>query len=172
MNETTEDMVNETPETFARVETRPRRRRFLKYKVLGLAALIVGLIAGGFFYYRYTKTPEYAQKKADQEAVVLVEKVSKHMILPEGKPAIFVVSDPDMLAGQQAFFKGSEKGDSLLVYPEAGKAIVYSSKRDLIVNVGPVTFDKDKLKQVPIPTVLEPIPTVLEETKSTTTRKK
>jgi hypothetical protein len=66
------------------------------------------------------------------------------MVLPEGKPAVFVVQDPELLISQQAFFKGAQKDDRLLVYPEAGKAIVYSPKRHMIINVGPVTFDPSK----------------------------
>jgi hypothetical protein len=109
-----------------------------------LIAVILGAIVGGFLYYRYTKTDSYKQKKADKESVELVKEVGSMIILPAGKPAIFTVQDPDLLAGQQAFFKGAEKGDSLLVYSESGKAIIYSKKRHLIVNVGPVTFDQPK----------------------------
>ncbi|MCU0660002.1 MAG: hypothetical protein MUD00_00045 [Candidatus Pacebacteria bacterium] len=42
------------------------------------------------------------------------------------------------------FFKGAQKGDKLVVFPTTGKAIIYSPERDIIVNVGPVTFDNNE----------------------------
>ena len=101
------------------------------------------------FFYRFyvNKKISKISNKTTAESIVeidsILNKVSKHVILPEGKPSIFVVQDPDLLIKQQAFFKGVEKGDSLIVYPEIGKAIIYSNSRDIIVNVGPVTFDQD-----------------------------
>jgi hypothetical protein len=65
------------------------------------------------------------------------------MALPEGSPTVFNIEDPEKLQGQQAFFKGSEKGDQLVVFSESAKAIIYSPSRNIIVNAGPVTFDSD-----------------------------
>jgi flagellar biosynthesis/type III secretory pathway M-ring protein FliF/YscJ len=121
--------------------------------------IILLLILSGLFYYLfwYAKTESYKQKKADKESAELIKEVGEMMILPPGKPAIFTVQDPDLLAGQQAFFKGAEKGDSLIVYSEAGKAIIYSKKRNLIVNVGPVTFDQSKDQKTIVPVVPKPV---------------
>jgi hypothetical protein len=38
---------------------------------------------------------------------------------------------------QQAFFAGAENGDYLLIYKEAGKAVLYSAKKNKILNMGP-----------------------------------
>lgn len=118
-----------------------------------IVILLIALLVGGYFYSRYTKTDAYKQKKADREALSLIKEVGSLMILPEGKPAVFIIQDPELLVKQQAFFKGAQKDDRLLVYPEAGKAIVYSPKRHMIVNVGPVTFDPSKGNgaQAPLP---------------------
>jgi hypothetical protein len=127
------------------VGERPRKKNAIGKKLLisGLIAMaFIGVIAGAAMWYQsHTSTPEYLKEKADKEVSSVVEKVSKLMLLPEGTPTVFIISDPGMLVAQQAFFQGAEKGDQLLVYSEVSKAIIYSEKRDMIVNVGPVTFD-------------------------------
>ncbi len=113
-----------------------------KKKIIIICLFVAAVLVGAYFLRAYTKTDAYKQKKADRAVAVLVKDVSKLILLPEGNPAVFDVQDPEMLIGQQAFFQGSEKGDKLLVYPEAGKAIIYSPKKHMIINVGPVTFDQ------------------------------
>jgi hypothetical protein len=140
------DIMNSSEDIYEEVHKQVQKpvtkNKLSKYKIIIVIIAVLALLAGGFFYYKYTKTEKYLQKKADRETMALVKKVGELMILPEGVPAVFSVEDPDVLVRQQAFFKGAEKGDSLLVYPEAGKAILYSAKRNIIVNVGPVTFDE------------------------------
>jgi hypothetical protein len=113
-----------------------------KKVILGLLAIIIIAIGGYFTYAHFKQTPE---QKATAETASLIKKVQKLMILPDGQtPAVFVIQDPALLSSQQAFFAGSVKGDELLVYSQSGKAIIYSPSRNVIVNVGPVTFDKEK----------------------------
>jgi hypothetical protein len=127
------------------IETGNKKSSFKKWSILAIILIaIIGI--GAFAYNRYTKTEGYLSKKAQKEAKATIDSARELIILPEGEPSIFVVQDPDLLASQQAFFKGSVKGDQLLVYPESGKAIIYSPSRNIIVNSGPVTFD-DKDKQ-------------------------
>ena len=76
------------------------------------------------------------------------------MILPTDEtPAIFIVQDPNQLMSQQPFFKGAQKNDRLMVYQKSGKAILYSPVRNMIVNVGPVTFDQPPVATPTVPTV-------------------
>jgi hypothetical protein len=115
-----------------------------KIVIAGAVLLVLVLAIAAFAYRGYTKSEGYTKKKAAAETAETLKDVSKLMILPSGQPSIFAVEDPEKLVSQQAFFAGSIKGDQLLVYPEAGKAIIYSPSRGLIVNVGPVTFDDNK----------------------------
>jgi hypothetical protein len=111
--------------------------------ILVMLGIIILILAG--LYYRFNHSKASVEKRAQAETVRLVKEVRKIMILPETDvPAVFDVQDPTLLASQQAFFVGAEKGDKLLVYPQIGKAIIYSPKRQKIVNVGPVTFDQTK----------------------------
>lgn len=115
-----------------------------KKKVIITILSIIILILGGFYYQtHYSK--KAVEKRAQAETIRLVKEVKKIIVLPESDvPAVFDIQDPVLLINQQAFFAGSEKGDKLLVYPQLGKAIIYSPKRKMIINVGPVTFDQAK----------------------------
>jgi hypothetical protein len=122
--------------------------------VLVLAVIMVG---GVFMWFRYTKTAEYVKHTQEQETAQLIKKIRAHLVLPDEQPSIFSVQDPEVLIKQQAFFAGVEKGDQLLIYPTTSKAIVYSVKKDMILNVGPVTFDQKNSSATNLETVSKPV---------------
>lgn len=140
MREVYEDFDNRvTP------ESKPKKAfHFNKKRFFSLLAVLIVIIVAGFVYYKfYYSTPGQQQKRDERTTTQLVKKVSKLMILPKDqKPTVFDIEDPNVLVQQQAFFAGAEKGDKLIVYSESSKAIIYSPKKDMIVNVGPVTFDQ------------------------------
>lgn len=79
------------------------------------------------------------EEKAKQESQKVINKVSRLMDLPkEEEPVVATVQDKDLLIKEQRFFEGAENGDVLIIYPQAAKAILYSPKRDRLVNVGPL----------------------------------
>lgn len=119
----------------------PKKSR-KKLFIGGIIILILALAGGALIYRKIAGTPE---ARAKAETVKLVKEVKKLMLLPESDvPAVFDIQDPTLLASQQAFFVGAQKGDKLLVYPQIGKAIIFSPSRHIIINVGPVTFDQAK----------------------------
>jgi hypothetical protein len=121
----------------------PKKR--LKFLIV---LVLLALIGGGTYAYFKYHSKASIEKRAQVETVRLVKEVRKVMILPETDvPAVFDIQDPVLLTSQQAFFAGAEKGDKLLVYPQLGKAIIYSPSRHIIVNVGPVTFN-DSVKSL------------------------
>ena len=121
-----------------------RKKRLLTVVIIAL--VVFG--GAGFAGYKYMNTESYKQKRAETATKNLVKKIGKLMVLPEGQdPAVFNIEDPETLVAQQAFFKGAEQGDKLIVYPELSRAIIYSPKRDVIVNVGPITFDQSLQQQ-------------------------
>ncbi len=137
-------------------------------KTKNLLILVVIIIAlaliGNYAYGKYTGTADYKTKKDQAEAANLVSAVSKLMLLPADEtPAIFVVQDPNQLISQQPFFKGAQKDDRLMVYQKSGKAILYSPSRNMIVNVGPVTFDQ--------PPVATPSVSAPDQSKASTSSK-
>ncbi len=64
------------------------------------------------------------------------------MVLPEGDPVLFKVSNAEVMRSQQAFFKDTKNDDVLLVFQQSGKAIIFRPSEKIIVNAGPVNFDQ------------------------------
>jgi hypothetical protein len=119
------------------------RARSIKEKMLP-AVLLVGLvIAVGmavFFYMELNKTKQDPQEAASKEALQIIEKVSRLIVLPEGEtPTIATVSDPEKLQ-DQPFFSKAQQGDRVLIYTNAKKAILYNPATNKIVEVAPLNI--------------------------------
>lgn len=77
--------------------------------------------------------------QADQKK--LLDKVGGLMTLPTGEqPSIATVSDKNKLK-DQAFFKNAQNGDTLLIYTNARKAILYRESTNKIIEVAPIAID-------------------------------
>ena len=106
---------------------------------LGLLLVLVGVVAGNY-YYRYQLVKNDPQKVVREESTELVAAVSRLIVLPVGEqPTIATVSDREALKGQ-AFFAKAKKGDKVLIYTNARKAILYDPEADKIVEVAPLTI--------------------------------
>lgn len=106
--------------------------------MLGLA-LIVALAIAGYFYQNNIsyQNPELA---AEIEAKGLAEKIGKLVLLPEGEiPALATVTDPELLRNQ-AFFVEAKRGDKVLIYANARKAILYRPDLNLVINISTVNL--------------------------------
>lgn len=111
--------------------------------VIIIAAII--LLIAGFAYYRSsTQTFEAGQQLSDSEVQDIVLAVSRHIKLPADEtPLVATVADIDLLLEREPFYTGANNGDILLLYPNAGKAILYDQEDDILVNVGPIILDQD-----------------------------
>lgn len=88
------------------------------------------------------------QKKLDDEAVVLAKKVGEIVKLPQDEaPTIVTLKDKDALTKNLEFFRDAENGDKVLVYHQAGRAILYRPSIGKIINMGPLRTDT-----IPLPT--------------------
>lgn len=88
-------------------------------------------------------------KLTDAQTKVVKAKVAELIIPPQEEPVMAVVTAADSLIKEQAFYQGVQNGDILLIYPQAGKAILYSTSRDRLLNVGPVQVGQDTKKAAP-----------------------
>lgn len=120
-----------------------------KGSVLGklvFGALFVVLVVGGSFLmwqnYQLRAVASDVGENADMTEVEiqdLLAKVGKHILLPaEEEPTIATIVDAEKLSQEQAFYKNVMDGDTVLIYMQAQKAVVYRESEDLLVNVGPV----------------------------------
>lgn len=151
---------------------RPRTKSSSLVAALVVLLVVIAAIAG-WFYWKYTETQkilggagteasqEEIQKEIEKEVKEVTSAVSKIMLLPDETPQIATVVDPKVLIEQQSFYEGVEKGDKVLFYAEAKRAIIYSPSRNLIVNAGPVYFGEE-----------EPASAAQSKSNSTSTEKK
>ena len=74
---------------------------------------------------------------SELEAIDILGKVSKLYLIPDGEePTIATVSDPSVLKGQ-SFFNLAEKGDKVLIFTKASKAVLYRPSIDKIIEIAP-----------------------------------
>jgi hypothetical protein len=77
----------------------------------------------------------------EQEVSDVIAAIGKHILLPEGEePTVATVSDPEKLKDQQ-FFKHAQSGDKVLIYTKAKMAYLYDPRRDILLEVAPITTD-------------------------------
>jgi hypothetical protein len=115
-----------------------------KRSLLIALAVIVILAGTAFAYYKTShETFQAPAQLSDAEVGDIVSAVGRHILLPaDEKPLIATVADIDLLLEKEPFYKGAKNGDILLLYPNAGKAILYNQEGDIIVNVGPIVLDQ------------------------------
>ena len=76
---------------------------------------------------------------AKNDVASLVEKVGKLILLPQGEiPTVAAVADLTPLK-EQSFFKNAKKGDIVLMYARAKKAVLYDPSANIIIEVAPIT---------------------------------
>ena len=128
---------------FRKVKTRAKKDKVFIFLVFIL--ILLSLIG---FYYLWSKnktehieqTPENVTVAVD-EVQGLVEKVGKLMLLPQNEtPTLATVSDLSKLKGEP-FFNNAEEGDKVLIYGQAKKAILYSPKKNIIIEVATVSIN-------------------------------
>lgn len=126
-------------ETKTATFTEPRRSRFNKKTI---ALVVVFIVLAGAAFYFFTKYRELKQNPNavnQEEARALAAEVGEIMVLPQDEiPTIATVSDPALLA-DQPFFQDAKKGDKVLIYSQAGKAVLYDPVSKKIIGVAPIS---------------------------------
>ena len=122
-------------------ETSPRppvRRSRRPQIIIGVLVLLLLAALGGAYYF-YQKASAAAPTDSKTEIADLVKKVGRLMVLPDEVPTLATVSDPDKLKDQK-FFINAHKGDKVLIFSTAQKAVLYDPTQDKIIEVAPVNL--------------------------------
>mgnify|MGYP000445213617 CR=1 FL=1 len=126
------------------------KRKKLKERLplILILLLMVTVVVLGYSYYNLQKTiktitdPKVAEKYIKEQTQSVVERLSKHIILPMGEsPTFATITDINALKKEQPFYEGCENGDQILIYKNARIGIVYRPSKDIIVKVGPVEVE-------------------------------
>lgn len=78
-----------------------------------------------------------AETQAQTQDRILKEVASQYKV-PNEKPSFAQVKDAEQLAAQQPFFKDTQNGDYLVMYPKAKLTILYRPSEKKIINTGPI----------------------------------
>lgn len=139
------------------------RKNVLKIIVPLIAILALG--AAGYFYNEVRALKQSPQAVALKEATDLVAQVSKVAVLPQGEtPTIATVSDKEALK-DQPFFVNAEKGDKVLIYAQAKKAVLYSVSMNKVIDIAPLNIGTPTKSTTPT----TPTPTPAKTTTTTPT---
>lgn len=107
----------------------PKRRRGSRATGI-LFLLLVGVSA--YAYYLYQQNQDL--QSPERQAARVVAAISRHIIVPtEETPGIFPV---DKAKNTETFFKNAETGDLLVVYRSTNQALIWSPRRNILVNAG------------------------------------
>ena len=151
-------MESITPTRTTKQAVQPKQKSFIARNYVKLLVLLVLIFAGTSIFF-YKKSMHNPSAKAQAEVESLVEKVGRLVVLPTDEtPTVATVSDPEVLK-EQTFFADAKKGDKVLIYSNARKAILYDHVQNKVITIAPLTLGEDK-KSKP---VLQPSP--LSDTK-------
>ena len=101
---------------------------------------IIAIALAGYFYNQVRILKQNPQAIVQQEVRDLVVQVGRLIVLPTGEtPTVATVSDPVALK-DQLFFAQAVKGDKVLIYTTAKKAVLYSPTLNKIVEVAPLNI--------------------------------
>ena len=103
--------------------------------ILPLIILVVGSSGAAFYFYKKLQETKIGGEED------LIAQVSQIMVLPEEKPTLATVTDPDRLK-DQPFFAKAETGDKVLIYTNSQRAILYRPELKKIVDVTSLNINK------------------------------
>ena len=117
--------------------------------VLFFCILIATAVAAIYFYIQLDELKRNPQKNTQDQVKAIIDKVSQLVLLPDGEvPTVATVADPELLK-DQPFFAKAQKGDRLLIYTNAKKAILYNPRSNKIVEIAPLSIGSNQAVENP-----------------------
>lgn len=135
---------------------------------LYVLVFVIGVGVGGAAIYFYpqllglSKTEAQTQANTDQ----IISEVGKLIELPtDERPTVATVSDAEKLKAQP-FFSKAKNGDTVLIYTNSKRAILYRADENRIIEVGAVNINQATPSAEASPTpspISSPIPSTSPE---------
>jgi hypothetical protein len=120
------------------------KRKFIN--IVMSVIVFTSLVFGGYFYYQFRTLKNNPNVQVQKETQDLLAKVARIYLIPTGEePTIATVSDPIALKNQ-SFFTQSQKGDKVLIFTKAGRAVLYRPSIDKIIEAIPINNSKNDQK--------------------------
>lgn len=117
-----------------------------KAVVILTVLLIAAVGVGGFMTFKYQEAKNNPQSLVQADQDKLIDKIGVLIDLPQDEePSIATVSDKEKLK-DQSFFKSAENGDTLLIYTNERKAILYRESSNKVIEVAPIAIDDTSLE--------------------------
>jgi hypothetical protein len=115
------------------------RRKWRFNRNLLAALLLLAAVLGVGWWYLFLHDPNPQQQNQN-----LVREVAKLAVVPKDEvPSVTTVVDEGKV--NQEFLRSARKGDKVLLYFQAGRAIVYRPSTHQIVNMGPLETPKPRV---------------------------
>lgn len=127
------------------------------FSVIGI--ILVSLIGFGVVRFislqqevqKLKNSPQAAQEAAKEDVKQLIEKIGKLIAVPKDEtPTVATVNDTEKLKSSP-FFTNAKKGDRVLIYTTAKKAILYRPTENKIIEVGPISIGTPSGSLAPTP---------------------
>lgn len=138
-------------------------------KHVGIILALVLLLVGGYMFMNKSKQMgnnlsgvATDGKIDDNESVKIKAAVARIIQIPQEDPVMALVTNADSLIKEQPFYAGVTNGDVLLIFPQTGKAIIYSIKQDKLINVGPIQVGDSAKTPATTPVVTPPAETTTQ----------
>ena len=120
--------------------------RVIAFTLIGI--VVVSLVGFGVVRFialqkevqKLKASPQAAQEAAKEDVKQLIEKIGKLIVVPKDEtPTVATVTDTEKLKSSP-FFTNAQKGDRVLIYTTAKKAILYRPVENKIIEVGPISI--------------------------------
>jgi hypothetical protein len=131
-------------------------RRYFLWVVIIVAVILLAFAFEAGRVTVYNAHPELAQA---EQATTVLNKVGQLIQLPTGEtPSMATINDAASAKKAQPFLVNAQNGDVLIVYPNAGTALLYRPSTDKLIAVGPVNTGAENQQPQQIqPPLPEPI---------------
>jgi hypothetical protein len=118
-----------------------RLQTVLKSHALHITVLVILVVLSSLFFYhrgQQSTSSSNAQSGNLQTTADVVQRVSRHILLPSGEqPTVATVTDASKVRNQ-VFFAEAATGDKVLIYAQTKKAYLYRPSIDRVIEVAPL----------------------------------